>query len=163
MKKLTKRIAGFALALALAGANAAYLPVTPVYAGQMLGQTDFEDGVGLPWHVCESMTGEMEFEIDNGVYKITIVNPGGPSNGGEDRWDCQFRYRGLKIVQGQSYTVEFDITASNNCTYYTKIGDMAEPYSEDWHGEPDSGQYNNYWDVKPLTANQKTYGHGVYF
>ncbi|MCR5816362.1 MAG: glycoside hydrolase family 9 protein [Ruminococcus sp.] len=162
MKKLTKRIAGFALALALAGANAAYLPVTPVYAGQMLGQTDFEDGVGLPWHVCESMTGKMEFEIDNGVYKITIVNPGGPSNGGEDRWDCQFRYRGLKIVQGQSYTVEFDITASNNCTYYTKIGDMAEPYSEDWHGEPDSGQYNNYWDVKPLTANQKTHVRGTF-
>lgn len=160
MKKLTKRIASVALALALGAANAAYLPAQPVYAGQMLGQTDFEDGVGLPWHVCESMTGKMEFEIDNGVYKITIVNPGGASNGGEDRWDCQFRYRGLKIVQGNSYTVEFDITASNNCTYYTKIGDMAEPYAEDWHGEPDSGQYDSYWDVKQLTANQKTHVTG---
>ena len=160
MKKLTKRIASFALALALGAANAAYLPAQPVYAGQMLGQTDFESGVGLPWHVCESMTGKMEFEIDNGVYKITIVNPGGGSNGGEDRWDCQFRYRGLKIVSGQSYTVEFDITASNNCTYYTKIGDMAEPYAEDWHGEPDSGQYDSYWDVKQLSANQKTHVTG---
>ena len=113
MKKLTKRIIGFALALALSSANAAFLPTMTAQAGQMLGQTDFENGVGLPWHVCESMTGKMEFEIDNGVYKITIVNPGGASNGGEDRWDCQFRYRGLKIVSGCSYTVSFDITASN--------------------------------------------------
>lgn len=51
------------------------LPVNYVSAGQQLGQTDFEDGVGLPWHVCESQPGEMEFEISNGVYNITIVNP----------------------------------------------------------------------------------------
>lgn len=124
-------------------------------AGQQLGQTTFEDGVGLPWHVCESMTGEMEFEIDNGVYKITIINPGGSSHGGEDRWDCQFRHRGLTIQQGCTYKISFDITASNNCSYYTKIGDMAEPYQEDWHGEPDSSQYDSYWDVKYLQAGQK--------
>ena len=44
-------------------------------AGEQLGQTDFDDGVGLPWHICESETGEMDFDISNGVYKITIVNP----------------------------------------------------------------------------------------
>ena len=57
------------------------LSVNYVSAGQQLGQTDFEDGVGLPWHVCESQPGEMEFEISNGVYNITIVNPGGASRG----------------------------------------------------------------------------------
>ena len=70
----------------------------------------------------------MEFEISGGVYKITIVNPGGASKGGEDRWDCQFRHRGLTIVSGNTYKVSFEITASNDCTYYTKIGDMAEPF-----------------------------------
>ena len=157
-----KRIISFALSLTLGASALAVLPVTQVSAGQMLGQTDFENGVGLPWHVCESMTGEMEFEIDNGVYKIKIVNPGGASNGGEDRWDCQFRYRGLKIVSGCSYTVDFDITASNACSYYTKIGDMAEPYAEDWHGEPDSSQYDSYWDVKWLSAGQKTHVTGKF-
>lgn len=125
-----------------------------VSAGQMLGQTNFENGVGLPWHVCESMTGKMDFEVDNGVYKVTVINPGGASHGGEDRWDCQFRYRGLTLKSGCNYTVSYSITASNNCTYYTKIGDMTEPYAEDWHGEPDSSQHESYWDVKQLQANQ---------
>ena len=70
------------------------------FAGQQLGQTDFESGVGLPWHVCESAPGEMDFEIKDGKYSITIVNPGGASKGGEDRWDCQFRHRGLTLVSG---------------------------------------------------------------
>lgn len=125
-----------------------------VFAGQQLGQTDFESGVGLPWHVCESAPGEMDFEIKDGKYSITIVNPGGASKGGEDRWDCQFRHRGLTLVSGCTYEVSFDITASNNCTYYTKIGDMAEPFTEDWHGNADDGSFDSCWDVKQLTANK---------
>lgn len=136
--------------------------VMPVSAGQQLGQTDFEDGAGLPWHVCESAPGEMEFEIRDGKYEITIVNPGGASNGGEDRWDCQFRHRGLKLVSGCTYEVAYEITASNNCTYYTKIGDMAEPFTEDWHGNPDDGQYDSYWNVQNLTANQTVSFHGTF-
>lgn len=81
-----------------------------VIAGQQLGQTDFDDGVGLPWHICESRTAEMEFDISDGKYKITIVNPGGQSKGGEDRWDCQFRHRGLKIEAGHQYKVSYEIT-----------------------------------------------------
>jgi endoglucanase len=154
MLKLNKKIISIIASVALL-TQPLLTSFTTASAGQLLGQTDFEDGVGLPWHVCESMTGEMDFEIDNGVYKITIVNPGGASNGGEDRWDCQFRYRGLTIEQGCTYDVSFDITASNDCSYYTKIGDMAEPYAEDWHGEPDSSQYDSFWDVKWLSANQK--------
>lgn len=132
------------------------------YAGQQLGQTNFDDGVGLPWHVCESAPGEMEFTIQDGTYNITIVNPGGASKGGEDRWDCQFRHRGLTLESGCTYTVSYDITASNACSYYTKIGDMGEPYAEDWHGEPDDGQHESYWDVKQLSANQKVSVTGTF-
>lgn len=152
--RFKKMLAVVSAATVLTLNAAAVLPSATVFAGQQLGQTDFEDGVGLPWHVCESAPGEMEFDISDGVYKITIVNPGGASKGGEDRWDCQFRHRGLTIVSGNTYNVSFDITASTNCTYYTKIGDMAEPYTEDWHGEADPSQYDANWDVKPLTANQ---------
>ncbi len=134
----------------------------PASAGQQLGQTDFEDGVGLPWHICESATGEMEFAITGGQYVITIVNPGGASNGGEDRWDCQFRHRSLTIQSGCTYEVAYEITASNNCTYYTKIGDMAEPYAEDWHGNPDDSQYDAYWGVQSLTANQTVSFQGTF-
>ena len=147
LKKKLKKTAALLTISAVTAFNVmgtAITPATYVSAGQQLGQTDFENGVGLPWHVCESMTGKMEFEISDGVYKITIVNPGGASKGGEDRWDCQFRHRGLKLVSGQTYKVSFEITASKDCTYYTKIGDMGEPYTEDWHGELN----------QPLQANQ---------
>ncbi|MCM1227989.1 MAG: glycoside hydrolase family 9 protein [Clostridium sp.] len=163
--KKVKKIASLLTLSAITALNAigtAVTPMTYVSAGQQLGQTDFENGVGLPWHVCESAPGEMEFDISNGVYTITIVNPGGASKGGEDRWDCQFRHRGLTLQSGQTYNVSFDITASNNCTYYTKIGDMGEPYAEDWHGEPDSSQHESFWDVKPLTANQTQHVEGTF-
>lgn len=154
LNQIWKRVISAAMAATLvAGGSLCALPAS---AGQQLGQTNFDNGVGLPWHVCESLTGKMNFNIDNGVYTIEIVNPGGASRGGEDRWDCQFRHRGLTLVSGCHYEVSFDITASQSCTYYTKIGDMGEPYTEDWHGEPDDSQHESYWDVKQLTANQKT-------
>lgn len=158
---LAKRMLAAAAAICTAGTLLTALP-NSVFAGQLLGQTDFSDGVGLPWHVCESATGEMEFEISDDVYRITIVNPGGASNGGEDRWDCQFRHRGLTIESGKHYTVSFDITASKDCTYYTKIGDLAEPFAEDWHGEPDDSQHEAYWNVQPLTANKTVTVNGSF-
>lgn len=123
-------------------------------AGQQLGQTDFDEGVGLPWHVCESAPGEMDFEIDNGVYKITIVNPGGASAGGEDRWDCQFRHRGLKIVAGHQYKVSYEITASNSGKYYTKIGNL-DGDVEIWHNmSTNDGDFGANWDPMPINANE---------
>lgn len=160
MKRVIRRAAGiFAAAVLSISCMAGSFSAS---AGQQLGQTDFESGAGLPWHVCESAPGEMEFAIRNGQYEITIVNPGGASNGGEDRWDCQFRHRGLTLVSGCTYEVSFDITASNSCTYYTKIGDMSEPYAEDWHGNPDDGSFDGYWNVQQLQANQKTTVKGTF-
>lgn len=141
-------------------ASGAVLPsaseIVPIVAnaGQQLGQTDFEAGVGLPWHICESAPGEMDFEIDNGVYKVTIVNPGGASAGGEDRWDCQFRHRGLKIVAGHQYKVSYEITASNSGKFYTKIGNL-DGDVEIWHNmSTGEGDFNNHWDPMPINANE---------
>ncbi|MBR7090079.1 MAG: carbohydrate binding domain-containing protein, partial [Lachnospiraceae bacterium] len=103
-----------------------------VSAGEMLGENDFDSGKGLPWHICESATAKMDFEIEDGVYRITIINPGGASNGGEDRWDCQFRHRGLTIVSGHTYHVHYEIKASNSGKFYTKIGNLAGDV-EVWH------------------------------
>lgn len=115
-------------------------------AGQQLGQTNFDDGVGLPWHICESDPAKMDFEIDKGVYKITIENPGGASNGGEDRWDCQFRHRGLKIVAGHQYKVNYEITASKSGKFYTKIGNL-DGDVEIWHNmSTNESDFGSNWD-----------------
>ena len=105
----------------------------PVFAGEQLGQSDFNDGVGLPWHICESATGHMDFSIDDGTYNITVVNPGGRSNGGEDRWDCQFRHRNLTFVSGHTYRLTYSVWASNSGWLYAKIGDMTNDDAELWH------------------------------
>ncbi|WP_303838459.1 glycoside hydrolase family 9 protein [Ruminococcus flavefaciens] len=139
---------------AVCPAGTQFAPLT-ADAGQQLGQTDFENGVGLPWHIVESAPGEMDFKIDKGTYTVTIVNPGGASRGGEDRWDCQFRHRGLKIVSGHKYKVSYEITPSESGKYYTKIGNL-DGDVEIWHnmmadGGPD---FNSTWDCIQIGKNE---------
>ncbi|MCR5707011.1 MAG: glycoside hydrolase family 9 protein [Ruminococcus sp.] len=150
-----KAVSAFMTGVIAVGSTApAILSPYSAFAGQQLGQTDFDEGVGLPWHICESAPGEMDFEIDNGVYKITIVNPGGASQGGEDRWDCQFRHRGLKIVSGHQYKVSYEITASNSGKFYTKIGNL-DGDMEIWHNmSTGDGDFNNTWDPIQINANE---------
>lgn len=124
-----------------------------VMAGEQLGATNFDDGVGLPWHIVESETGDMDFEIADGVYRITINNPGGVSNGGEDRWDCQFRHRGLTIVAGHQYQVHYEIKASNSGKYYTKIGNLAGDV-EIWHNMSNGYDLDSTWDLININANE---------
>ena len=147
-KKMTVAVT---VAVFLAGGAVSPLLVS---AGEQLGQTDFENGVGLPWHIMESGTGQMEFEIKDGQYVITIVSPGGASRGGEDRWDCQFRHRGLKIVAGHQYKVHYEITASNSGKYYTKIGNL-DGDLELWHNmSTGEGDFNNTWDLIQINAGE---------
>ncbi|MBQ9078727.1 MAG: glycoside hydrolase family 9 protein [Ruminococcus sp.] len=160
MKKFRK-IRNKALSLTAAAlitctaAAPAFMQKPTVYAGQQLGQTDFDDGIGLPWHIVESGPSKMQFALEDGVYKITINNPGGASRGGEDRWDCQFRHRGLKIVSGHQYKVEYEITPSNSGKYYTKIGNL-DGDVELWHNMmADNGpDFNSTWDLIQVNANE---------
>lgn len=157
-KSKTKSVVSAALAgiIALsicASYDAAFDNTGLVYAGEMLGQTDFDDGVGLPWHICESETGKMDFKIEDGKYKITIVNPGGKSNGGEDRWDCQFRHRGLKMESGHTYEISYEITASKAGQYYTKIGNL-DGDVELWHSNTNEGDFGSHWDPIQIGANE---------
>ncbi|MCR4791280.1 MAG: glycoside hydrolase family 9 protein [Lachnospiraceae bacterium] len=128
---------------------------SPLYvsAGEQLGENDFDSGKGLPWHICESATGRMDFEIEDGVYRITILNPGGASNGGEDRWDCQFRHRGLTIVAGHTYHVHYEIRASVAGKYYTKIGNLAGD-QEVWHNMSNGYDLDATWDPIWINANE---------
>ncbi len=152
IKSFTSAAISGALALSLCSSYCGLLTEGRVYAGEQLGQTNFDNGVGLPWHICESETGKMEFEVKDGKYQITIVNPGGKSNGGEDRWDCQFRHRGLKMVAGHQYKISYEITATNPGQYYTKIGNL-EGDVEVWHSNTNEGDFGANWGMIQLQAN----------
>ena len=157
MKKSTvlRRAAAWtaALVMAVSTVPAGFIASQPVFAGEQLGQTDFENGIGLPWHIVESTAGEMDFEIADGVYKVTIISPGGASRGGEDRWDCQFRHRGLKIIAGHQYKVHYRITPSNAGKYYTKIGNL-EGNVEVWHNMSNGYDLDSHWDCIQIGANE---------
>ena len=132
--KLSKRLtAGIATLAMVASASASSLAAITANAGLMTGEGTFESGAGLPWHVCENGTGEMAFNINDGVYSILIKNPGGASNGGDDRWDCQFRHRGLSITYGHKYRLTYSIYATQAGHAYAKLGDVTNDDAEYWH------------------------------
>ena len=157
-KLLCRALSAIAAAALTAGA---VIPASPLpaavdaYAGQQLGQTDFDEGVGLPWHIVESAPGEMEFDISGGKYSVKIINTGGASKGGTDRWDCQFRHRGLKIVSGHKYKVSYEITASESGKYYTKIGNL-DGTEEIWHNNMDDSGANldSTWERLPINKGE---------
>jgi endoglucanase len=109
-------------------------------AGDIIRNNTFDDGIGLPWHIVESYPAKASFEIKNGKYYVTI------NDRGTERWDVQFRHRGLTIERGHTYTVKFTISSTKDCKVYPKIGDQGEPYDEYWN-------YNKNWDFVELKAN----------
>ncbi len=162
-KSIGKRVTtGLVSAAMLASATVAVLPgmaFTASAAGEMLGMTDFEDGIGLPWHTCVTQPANLKFAIEDGVYKVEIIENGGTDVGGASRWDAQFRHRKLEIYSGNSYTVKAEITASQSGEIYTKIGDLSGN-KELWHNGMGDNQgrwpndFNQTWNCIPMTANQ---------
>ena len=124
-----------------------------VAAGEQLGATSFDDGVGTPWQTATSGTGSLDFEVTNGQFVITINNPGGQSNGGTDRWDCQFRHRDLTIVEGHQYQVHYEMTSTNDGLYYTKIGNY-EGNIEVWHNNSNGTDLDSTWDRLSISAGE---------
>ncbi len=156
-KKIGKiATAGAITACMLANASVAMLPGLSMtaFAGEQLGENTFDDGNGLPWHICESGPGKLKFDISGGTYNIQIVNPGGKAEGGESRWDCQFRHRKLKVVVGHTYTVKAEVTSDQDGEIYTKIGDAGSPYSEMWHNGYGGAQAGQGWQCMPIKAGE---------
>src|SRR5512133_578690 len=66
-------------------------------ADNLLDQSDFENGVGLPWHISESAEENSDFKVENGKY-IVILN-----SKATEKWDVQIRHRALTIQSGHTY------------------------------------------------------------
>ena len=121
-KGLMRALAGGVMAAAMAASSIAVV-AAPMSANatELLGATDFEDGVGLPWHACSTAPAKQTFEIENGAYTVTIRN----NTGGDGRWDLQFRHRGLYLTEGHKYHVHAEITPSEDGYIYSFIGNYA--------------------------------------
>ncbi|MDE6775444.1 MAG: glycoside hydrolase family 9 protein [Ruminococcus sp.] len=150
-KKISKAFAGSLMSAAmLASAVTGVLAPMSAFAGEQLGQNDFEEGAGLPWHTCESQPAKQTFDISGGTYNVTIVNNDGP----ESRWDLQFRHRGLKISAGHTYTVKWEVEASTSGEMYTKIGDYSGKI-EVWHNN--AADFGSGWNCVPIKQGKNTF------
>ncbi|MBR5370925.1 MAG: glycoside hydrolase family 9 protein [Oscillospiraceae bacterium] len=166
-KSFGKRAAsGIITAAMLASTAAATLPgvaLTASAAGaQMLGQTNFDDGVGLPWHTCETQPAKLKFDISGGTYTVEIVNHGGSKVGGADRWDCQLRHRKLEFHSGCKYHVHAEVTSDEDGEIFAKISDLSGS-TDIWHnamGGTSEASYtgvegiNQSWDCLPVKAGE---------
>ncbi|MCD8188215.1 MAG: glycoside hydrolase family 9 protein [Ruminococcus sp.] len=155
-KKFAKAITGSLIAATMLTTSAtAFIPMS-ASAGDMLGQHTFDEGVGLPWHVCQTSPANQYFELTDGQYVITIDDPGGAAEGGESRWDLQFRHRGLKIQSGHKYAVHWEVEASADVQIYTKIGDLSGDI-EVWHNNCNDSTFNSTWDAISVSAGKHSY------
>ena len=99
-------------------------------ADELLDQTDFDDGIGLPWHISESAEENSDFKVADGVYSVTV------NKATTDKWDVQIRHRGLTLETGHTYNVKFKVKADKATKVYAKIGQQGDPYKEYWNNEP---------------------------
>ncbi len=145
-KTLGKKIAILmAIVLVLSSCVVQAFAVEYEGAGDLIKNHTFDNGVSLPWRVVESYPATADSEITaDGKCKITLSKIGYDSTG--ERWDVQFLQRGLTLLQGHTYTVEFTVTADRDCLIYPKIGDQGDPYEEYWN-------MNQQWQFLELKAN----------
>lgn len=154
-KTFGKKIAGglMAAAMAVSAATAVIAPMG-AFAGDQLGQSTFDEGIGLPWHTCETNPAKQSFNIKDGTYNVTIVNNDGP----ESRWDLQLRHRGLKIESGHTYKIHWEVEASTAGQMYTKLGDYGGK-NEVWHNNMSDGGkgFNETWDCVQIQAGKNSF------
>jgi len=94
---------------------------------EMLQTRDFESGVSLPWHICESDEQNSRSYVNNDNYIVSI------QNGGANNWDVQIKHLEFSIKRSHTYTVEFSVTSDKDTRIYAKIGDQGAPYGEVWN------------------------------
>ena len=154
-KKLGKILSSSLLAATmLTTATVSFVAPMSASAGNMLGQSNFDDGVGLPWHTCETNPAKQNFDISGGTYNVEIKNNDGP----ESRWDLQLRHRGLKIQAGHTYKLHWEVNASTQGELYTKIGDYSGKV-EVWHNDMGSNgkDFNASWDCVKIKKGDNSF------
>ena len=96
------------------------------WAHNLLGTTDFSDGVMLPWMTSFTDPARGNAEITGGALCLHVESPGA------NRWDAQVRHRGMTIEQGHTYHLAFTIWSSRATQVTGKIGMSGAPYTDYW-------------------------------
>ncbi|PJI07792.1 MULTISPECIES: glycoside hydrolase family 9 protein [Clostridium] len=155
-KKLLSLMVTASIAAGIGFASTCYARPIPTNPNSNYGTHDlldnstFEGGIGLPWTEVETAPAHGDFDISGGTFNITVTKIGGdPATGTQPNiWDVQFRHRNLTLQPGHKYHIEFTVTADKDCEIYPQIAMPKDPYTQYWH-------YGNWENVK-LKANVPT-------
>ncbi|MGN1480458.1 glycoside hydrolase family 9 protein, partial [Porcipelethomonas sp.] len=154
--KFTKAITASVMAAAMLTTTVATVAPMTVSAGEILGESTF-DYKALPWHTCETNPAKQSFDLDNGMFHVTIINPKG---GDGDRWDLQTRHRNLNFKSGHKYTITWSAKANRQgVLVYTKIGNIKgdeEYWVSGGQGPAMGGSWDNAKAVE-LTTSMQTF------
>jgi len=97
--------------------------IKPVFRkkGEMIQNGNFDAGF-FKWYQLVS-NGVVSTSVDQGeiVYNI--------SKSGNEAWDIQFSQEGLLIEKGSSYTLTFDVWASQQTSFSASVGMNKDPWS----------------------------------
>lgn len=114
------------------------------FAGELLGNSTFEDKRLLPWQIVCTEPARADFKIIDGQLHVKVLNSGAA----DQNWNIQLQHNDIKLESNHTYTVEFTVTADKDCKIYARIGDPGDPYYEDWNIG------NRSFTPRQLTANQ---------
>jgi polyhydroxybutyrate depolymerase len=91
----------------------------------LLANESFESG-SEPWHVNFGGKAKGSSGVKNGALCATL------DAAGENPWDAQLEYAGLKLERGRTYDVDYRLWTSAPSDVRVKLGLDAQPYSEYW-------------------------------
>jgi endoglucanase len=95
-------------------------------AHNLLQQSDFNDGVMLPWMTSFDSAALGEAQVKDGALCARV------EKGGKERWDAQIRHREMVAQKGHHYTISFKAWASRDTKMTGKFGMAGAPYTDYW-------------------------------
>lgn len=89
------------------------------------------------WVCYHHPVADMRYIYEDEEHEVTIVAPGGKANGGEDRWDCQFKLEGFSMQKGHTYRLCYSVNPTESGHICSTIGN-SDGTVEAWHnnGQP---------------------------
>ncbi len=106
-------------------------------AAEILQQTNFDNGISLPWITFENFEENSYSKVVNGAYMVHINS----HQQSREIWDIQIRHREFVIEKDHTYKVGFKVKATKPCKVRAKVADADEKYNwrEFWFKEVSVG------------------------
>ncbi len=90
----------------------------------LLGTSDFEDGILLPWGASFAPAAAGNARVQGGAMCLSVDAKG------DNRWDAQLRHRQLLLQQSHRYRLGFEVWSSRPTRLAVKLGMSGPPYTD---------------------------------